>query len=709
MLYGQLHRDNAVTPYSTYSGVILIISGLPLLLWQAFPDNQLLFFSESAFLVAHTIMETFAVIVAALIFFIAYSMRQTARSMRIIVLGCAFLAAALFDVFHFMSYAGMPDFISPNDANKSILFWLAGRSAVATGLLLYIVLAESRIPRAAWARWMLIATLGLVVVGTYLVIERPQVFPIMFIPGEGLTDIKIISEWLIFGVYAGTAVILYWRRHRVINCNVGSLMLALLFMAIGELFFTVYVEVTNTANLLGHIYKVVGFYYLYRAIFSEAVRQPFLQIRKMLEHDDLTGLGSRSAFNARLQREIDQARDNREQFAVILFGLDHFKTVNATLGHEQGDLLLMAVAQRVRSVLPDLAFVARFSGDLFSIILPHSAIDAATRIGKTLLGAMHHAFDLGHDRLEIGASVGVVIFPQDGSTPSELLRHADVSLHKAKSEGRQCMVVFNQALSDTIQRRAMLGTRLKHALEAGEFQLHYQPKVVLSTGKIGGWEALLRWQSAELGAVSPFEFIPVAEENGTILPIGEWVLREACRQVRVWQDEGLETGSVAVNLSARQFRQTDLPGKIESILRETGVSARALSLEITESMIMDNPASAKAMLNKLAELGITTAIDDFGTGHSSLSYLKTFPLQCLKIDRSFIRDIPEDENDVAIVRSILSLGHSLGLHVVAEGVETEAQLAYLREEHCDAMQGYLFSKPVPPDDAAIMMRNGMHM
>ena len=379
-------------------------------------------------------------------------------------------------------------------------------------------------------------------------------------------------------------------------------------------------------------------------------------------------------------------------------GLDHFKTVNATLGHERGDLLLMAVAERILSVLPSSAFVARFSGDMFSILLTTGDIKHARRLGKILLTAMEDEFNLGADVLEIGASLGIVSFPQDGDTVSVLLRNADVSLHKAKMEGRNCMVVFSHDLSESVNRHALVESRMKHALDRNEFSLAYQPKIDISSGRIGGWEALLRWQSPELGAVSPVEFIPVAEQSGLILQIGDWVIHETCRQVAEWKSKGLHTGAIAVNLSARQFRQKDLPEKIEKILEAAGVNAGDITLEITESAIMDNPTSTSAMLDQLEQLGVYAAIDDFGTGHSSLSYLKTFPIRWLKIDRSFICDIPTDENDVAIVRSIIGLGHSLGLKVVAEGVETEEQLDYLRSIQCDAIQGYYYSRPLPPDE-----------
>ena len=690
---------------SDYIGATFLLLGIPLLIWQSFPEHQLFIPFKSDFLVAHTIMETFAVIVASLIFFIAYGTRNRLRSLRVIILACAFLAAAFFDVFHFLSYQGMPDFISINSPNKSILFWLFARLAVAAGLLFYVLLSEYRITYGLWVRLLLPITLFSISIITYLILDYPYVFPSMFVPGEGLSFVKVVMEWLVFGIYVVTASLLYWRRQRIVNCNVNSLILALILLAIGELFFTMYVQVSNTANFFGHVYKVIGYYYLYRAILSETVHQPYQQIQKMINYDELTGLASRSAFNEKLNQQLGLSKRNRTHFAVLLMGLDNFKTVNATLGHEQGDLLLMAVAERIYNVLPKSAFVARFSGDMFSILLRQTNINEATQLGYSMLRCMESVFKLGNDNIEIGASMGIVVYPEDGESASDLIRHADVSLHKAKSDGRNCVVVFSHELSESINRCALISTYLKQAIYKNEFYLLYQPKVDLLTEKICGWEALLRWRSPELGEVSPSEFIPVAEENGLILEIGDWVLRDACKQIRAWREDGLSMGSVAVNLSARQFRQKDLVERISSTLLEEKINANDITLEITESAIMDNPISTASMLKQLGKIGIYTAIDDFGTGHSSLSYLKTFPIHTLKIDRSFIHDIPGDENDLAIVRSILSLGKSLGLSVVAEGVETEEQLEYLRMEKCDIIQGYLYSRPISANKSAALKRS----
>jgi diguanylate cyclase (GGDEF)-like protein len=472
------------------------------------------------------------------------------------------------------------------------------------------------------------------------------------------------------------------------------------------LFFILYVQVGSTANLLGHTYKVFAYYFLYHAIYADAVSRPFRQMRHMLSHDELTGLPNRTAFNDQLNLAVARARQDMP-CTVLLLDLDHFQNVNDTLGHEQGDLLLVAVAQRIRVNLPKAAFMARFSGDEFVILLEDTPVERAKQVGQAVLQAMASEFDIGNDRLGISASIGIVSYPSDGESASVLMRYADLALHRAKSAGRNCLIVFSQDLSEEIQRRVLLEARLKYALEHKEFALHYQPKLEILSGRLMGWEALLRWQSPELGAVSPGEFIPVAEQSGLILPIGDWVLREACRQMRAWQEQGLLAGTMAVNLSTRQFRQKDLAEAIRTALRDSGLAPGDLELEITESSIMDSLASAATVLAELEELGITIAVDDFGTGHSSLSYLKAFSIHSLKIDRSFIRDIPGDESDTAIVRTIIALARNLGLTVVAEGVETDAQLAYLRTNHCDQVQGYLFSRPQPPDECVKLMRAGL--
>lgn len=685
------------------AGGLLLVASIPLLLWQAVPGNQLAL-SSPTFLAAHSMMEIFAIVVAALVFFTGYGTVDTPRSVRSVALAYAFLAVAIFDVLHMLSYLGMPDIVTANTPHKAILFWLAGRAAAAFGLLAYVLIPEKLQMRPQQRRVVLLSVVALVAGLAYAFLTVPERLPSTFVPGKGLTPLKIALEWMMFAFYLAIALVLYLRRQRVMYCDVGHLGIALLLMAAGELYFIVYVEVSSTANLLGHAYKVVAYYFLYLAIYAEAVSRPFRQMRRMLTHDDLTGLPNRTAFSEQLGDSVLRARHEGSSNAVLLLDLDHFQNVNDTLGHEHGDLLLIAVSQRIRATLPGTAYLARFSGDEFMVLLEHVTVDEAKAAGEALLRNMAREFDIDNDRLEISASIGIVTYPTDGESASELMRYADLALHRAKSAGRNCVAVFSRDLAEEMQRRVLLEARLKHALDRRELVLHYQPKLEIATGRLIGWEALLRWQSPDLGLVNPEEFIPVAEQSGLILPIGHWVLREACGQLRAWQDTGIASGTMAVNLSTRQFRQKDLAEEIRGVLGDTGLAPGDLELELTESAIMDNLASAATVLGELERLGIRIAVDDFGTGYSSLSYLKTFPIHCLKIDRSFIRDIPGDENDTAIVRTIIALAGSLGLTVVAEGVETEAQLAYLRANRCDQMQGYFFSPPLTPDECESLMR-----
>ena len=687
------------------AGLLLLIASIPLLLWQSAPGNQWAI-SSPTFLAAHSLMEIFAIIVAALVFFTGYGAQEARRSVRSMALGCAFMAVALFDTLHFLSYLGMPDLISSNSPHKSILFWLCARYAAGLGLLAYVLLPETPATRFPASRYGWVVVLVAALAFAWALLVSPDSVPAMYVSGQGLTPLKIALEWGVFSLYLAIAVLLYLRRTRITHCDIESLMLALLLMAAGELFFIVYVEVSSAANLLGHVYKVFAYYFLYRAIYTEAVSRPFRLMRHMLTHDDLTGLPNRTAFGERLNQAVEHTWPDTP-CAILLLDLDHFQNVNDTLGHELGDLLLVAAAGRIRESLPSAAYMARFSGDEFVILLERAGIEQAREVGENVLRAMTREFDVGNDRVEISASIGIVSHSGDSETPSALMRYADLALHRAKAAGRNCVQAFSRDLAEAIERRVLLEARLKHALSRGELALHYQPKLEIQSGRLTGWEALLRWQSPELGTVSPTEFIPIAEQSGLILPIGNWVLNEACRQLRAWQAMGLAPGSMAVNLSTRQFRQTNLDEEVSAALHDAGLAPGELELELTESAIMDNLASAADVLAGLKRLGIRIAVDDFGTGYSSLSYLKTFPIHCLKIDRSFINDIPGDDDDAAIVRTIIALARNLGLTVVAEGVETEAQLAYLRANQCDQAQGYLFSRPLPPDDCVRLLREDM--
>ncbi|MBW4614329.1 MAG: EAL domain-containing protein [Desmonostoc vinosum HA7617-LM4] len=430
------------------------------------------------------------------------------------------------------------------------------------------------------------------------------------------------------------------------------------------------------------------------------------KIRYQASHDSLTNLPNRLLFNEQLAESLTQACQSGKNLAVCFLDLDRFKTINNTLGHVVGDQLLQNVAQRLTTCLRSGDAIARWGGDEFILIL-HEISDAkdAAYIQERILAAFKTGFNIENHCLHISASVGVALYPIHGEDAETLVKHADAALYRVKLQGRNNYQVYNSAINSHTSELLILENSLHYALERQEFEVYYQPQVKTSTGEIPTMEALLRWQHPELGLIPPEKFIPLAEETGLIVPIGEWVLRTACAQNKAWQETfGLSSLSVAVNLSVRQFKQPDLVNMVAQILSETKLKPHYLELEITESVAMQNIALTKAILSELCNLGVSLSIDDFGTGYCSLSYLKNFPIHSLKIDRSFVRDLTSDTNDAAITTAIIALAHGLNLAVVAEGVETEEQRNLLRVIECELMQGHLFSHPVSAEDASILLR-----
>lgn len=438
------------------------------------------------------------------------------------------------------------------------------------------------------------------------------------------------------------------------------------------------------------------------ASFGGAIKrqQAEATIRYQAFHDLLTGLPNRMLFNDRLPLALANANRYNHMLAVLFLDLDRFKTINDTLGHAVGDLLLQAVAQRLAGCMREGDTVARWGGDEFTLLLPQiqSAEDAA-KAAQRLIDSLKPAFHLEGQELYISSSIGIALYPADGEDAQTLLKNADAALYRVKEQGRNGYQIYTPAINSKASELLALESRLHHALERNEFVVHYQPQVNTDTWEITRMEALIRWIHPELGFVSPRVFIPLAEENGLISTIGEWVLHTACAQNKAWQNAGISPLRVAVNLSARQFQDHELVGTIAHILADTQLEANFLELEITETTAMQNVDFTSVMLQQLHGMGIHISLDDFGTGYSSLGYLKKFPLHTLKIDQSFIRDLTTDANDTAIASAVIALGRGLNLSVVAEGVETQEQLVYLRSLNCYEMQGYLFSKPMPAEEA----------
>ncbi len=427
---------------------------------------------------------------------------------------------------------------------------------------------------------------------------------------------------------------------------------------------------------------------------------------KQLAHTDvLTGLPNRQSFNSLLLQEIGIARHHQQKLAVMFLDLDHFKAVNDSIGHDAGDQLLRETAKRLQDCIRDSDTIARLGGDEFVFILPNlHSDDEPSHICGRILNSMHKSFYIHNHECFVGASIGISIFPRDGDTLETLEKHADIAMYRAKAAGKNGFKYYEADMSKFVLKRMKMERAMRHALERDELNILYQPQVNIGNRKFVGLESLVRWQHPEMGTILPDEFISFAEETGLILPLGEHVLRTTCEQGKAWLDAGLPALQLAVNFTPRQFADEGLVEMVAGTLDDSGLPRECLEVEITESSAMENIEVSQDVLHELKKLGVKVAIDDFGTGFSSLGYLKSFPITALKIDKTFIAGVTNDEKDSAIVTTIIELAHSLGLKVIAEGVETEEQLAFLSKHNCDIGQGYLFSKPLTADKVPDLFR-----
>ncbi len=706
-----------------WAGVALLIVALPLLFWKAGPENSPVI-APALFLPFHTAVEVFAVVVAAMIFaagWHAYELNNR-RSGALTILACAFLAVASFDLIHLLSYHGMPDFVTPNSPHKAIVFWLAARLLAAAALLVYVALPKGLEMGPRTRLGWLIGSLLLVAAVGYVGVHHVHWIPATFVPGQGLTPFKIGAEAVVVALHLATLAVLFLRRRAMSGPGLPGLMLAVGLMAAAELFFMVYAEVSDTANALGHLYKIIAYLFLYQAIFLTTLRAPFMELiearRKLLdrershrelqldlEHrstrDFLTDLPNRQLLRDRLQHAIVRAERDRGRLAVLFIDLDRFKNVNDTLGHDTGDCLLQRVAWRINSAVRASDTVARVGGDEFVVVL-EDADDAgeggdAAAVARKVLAALATPVVVEGRELPVSASIGIARFPQDAYDAATLLRKAETAMHRVKESGSGSFGYYYSGMNAHTNARLYMEVQLKRAVAREEFVLRYQPKVEARDGRVVGAEALIRWREPRQGRlVSPGEFIPLLEESGLIIPVSEWVVAEVLSVLRRWRELGIGV-PLAVNVSAKQFQQEGAFHQLRQALRDSAAEGRMLQLEVTESLIIADPERAIRALQAVREMGVTTALDDFGTGYSSLTYLKRLPIDVLKLDGSFVRGLPDDPEDAAIARTVIGLGQALDMRVVAERVETEEQADFLREEGCDELQGYLFSRPLALD------------
>ncbi|WP_026280691.1 EAL domain-containing protein [Thioalkalivibrio sp. ALE9] len=775
----------------------------------------------------HTGVELFSVVVAVLVFAVGYHVIDRRRVAASLLLACAFLAVALFDFLHLMTYPAMPDFITPNSTQQTLFFWLAARLVGGAALLAYVALPmvarSDGPPRGVY----LAGSLLLVAVLAWVGLWHADILPPLFDPVSGLTPFKLGLEAIVIALHLATLAILALRRDLLQRPGMPLVAAALVISMGSGMFFMFYEDLTDTPFVLGHLYKLAAYLLIYQGLFLESVRSPLerlhqahrdiemrerryqqlvetapdgvlvtdtegrivmanrnierlfgyprqqligqpverlvpdrlrerhrthrqtqartinrrtmgqvphlrgqridgtefpvdislnafddtegrritvfirditdrqrreARIQHQATHDSLTELPNRWLLHDRLTQGIAQAEHNDHPIAVMLLDLDNFKMINDTFGHDEGDQLLKAVAARLKGALDQEATIGRFGGDEFMILLTHVADEQAiARVAQRILGIFDTPFQTEHARnLVSSGSLGIAMFPRDAQDDRSLVRYADMAMYEAKHSGRNTWAFFSQHLDAQVHEEQRLQQRLQQALENADLELHYQPLLEVASNRVIGVEALARWTDAELGPVAPARFVASAEANGLILPLGDWVIREACEQLAQWSRSGVGL-RVAINISAMQFRQHDLVERLRAALETTGAPPERLEIEVTETVAMADVALTHDQLRGLKALGIRVALDDFGTGYSSLAYLKSLPIDKLKIDRSFIADIGEDPESEMILRSIVHLGHSLGLTLVAEGVETDAQRTFLREIGCDLYQGWLHS------------------
>jgi diguanylate cyclase (GGDEF)-like protein/PAS domain S-box-containing protein len=824
-------------PYRRHAALVVGLTVVFLAVWESPPSH--VFEGLSSYLPLHTILETFAVAVAALIFGLGWHTYSSGKPIQIVVLGSAFLAVALLDVGHFMSYQGMPAFITPSGPEKAIDFWLAARLVAAAALLTAATVPwrASRIVGLRW--WSLAAALAVAGLGYGLILYRQAALPATFIVGEGLTRFKVGFEYVLIAMHA-LAVLAFAMKLRTRQpFDVATLLSVACIMILSELCFTLYSGVTDVFNLLGHVYKVIAYGLLYKAMFVDGVREPYRQLaqaqrnaweekeraevtlhsigdavittditgqvqqinpaaeqltgwawqeaqgRKLEEvfhivcedtgqpvenparrameegivvglanhtvlisrlgeryaiedsaapirdregnllgcvlvfhdvtaqrrlqnelswqatHDALTGLPNRLLFVDRLERAVAHSRRHAGLVALCYMDLDQFKPINDQYGHEVGDQVLIATAARLRAALREEDTVARLGGDEFVVLLPDvNNSDEVNTVLARVQEAIAEPLEFKGGIAHPAASIGVTIYPFDDSDADTLLRHADQAMYTAKQSGRNRVCIFDPEQGKRLEVRRQDTERIRKALANRELVLHYQPKVNMRQGKVVGVEALLRWQHPERGLVPPLEFLPLIEQSDLIVDVGEWVLQEALGQMEAWHSQGLDF-SVSINIAARQLQRADFVERLQRCLAQhPNLPPDRLELEILESAALEDMGHARTVIRASRELGVRFALDDFGTGYSSLAYLKHLPADTVKIDRSFVRDILDDPDDLALTEAVISLAEVFRRTVVAEGVESVEHGLLLMRLGCDLAQGYGIARPMPGDAVA---------
>lgn len=715
-----MHQSYDNSPLFSRSTLLILgwLAAVLLIVWLL-PANSLLKTAGHWFPTwLHSCMELLAIVVAALVFSISWHSYRSEQAGNLSLLACGYLAVALLDSAHLLSYHGMPDFITPSSVEKAIDFWLAARLSEALVLLGVALRAWRPLTHPQQRYQWLAATLGGVALMVYLRLYQPQLFPRMFIEGQGLTPLKIVMEWLVIGLLACAAVGLLRRREQPFDRQ--GLLLAVGISILSELCFTAYRNPHDIYQLLGHAYKVLACLVVYRVVFVSSIQQPYIQLiseiseRRRAEqqvetlsfYDNLTGLPNLELLRDRTSKALSTLSRDAQQVALLYMDIDGFKDVNDSLGHACGDTLIRELGSRLQGLLRSSDTLCRATGDEFVILMPD--VENAESVGllaERILNGLQRPFLLHGHLQTISLSLGAAVAPHDGQDCETLLRNAETAMYQAKQDGRQTWRFFDSTMNQQALARLQLLNDLRQAIAQHQLQLYYQPQIDLASGRLSGVEALVRWQHPVRGMISPAEFIPAAEESRLIIPLGEWVLRQACAQAASWQRQGLVLPQVAVNISAIQLQHGHLEESVLQALADSHLPASLLELEITESSLVDKTEQVIDSLKRLKAMGVNLSIDDFGTGYSSLAYLQTLAVDKLKIDQSFVRDLTLNQDNRAIVSAIVQMAHTLGLACIAEGVESQDIAAALHRLGCQQAQGYLYARPLPADELQTLLHD----
>lgn len=688
------------------NGWHLVVPFVLLIVALLFRDQFYGIFGENNYVMVHLMVEMLIIIACFTITIQAWLIFPYILFNHRLYIGALFFAVGLLEILHTLSYKGMPFFIMESSAYSATWFYMISRLTQAIGLLLILMLKTKQI--SSIQRWVAYTLAGVyVTIWAFIIYNPEQLLPNLIIDGVGPTTLKISMQYT--AIVVQCLLLMYlWKNFKNSRAQHAMIMMASVYLILGDWMFTSYISVYDIKNFIGHLFQLGGFYFLIRALYYASVEEPFqslLDTQKKLEkseqhlhhmayHDELTQLPNSRLLTEKLTEDLQRPAVKK---AIMMVDIDRLKSINESLGHSFGDLILQNVGTRLREALPPELFISKMRGGDFTIIVPsvraeEDLVELCTYIQKV----MKEPFQIQHFSLNVTVNIGIALYPNNGEDKEVLLKHAQIAMRKAQQVTERYLF-YRLEMEQPFEERLELEQDLHYALEKGELRLEYQPQVNLYTGRIDSVEALIRWQHPKKGWISPLKFISIAEETGLIVPIGEWVLETACNQVKQWHGEGISHIGVAVNLSIRQFFQQDLVERVEVILAKTNLDPRYLELEITESMTMDTGHTIK-VLHDLKNLGVKIAVDDFGTGYSSMSYLKDFPMDCLKIDRSFVRNVQSNDHDGALISMIISMAKHLNLKVVAEGVEEVDQLAFLAERDCDIIQGYLFSKPISPEE-----------